>query len=135
MSETAELLFVNEAFYHVFRTRDLAAMDELWSIRETVACIHPGWHALTTRDEVMDSWHGILSNPDSPRIACRGARAYVMDNVGFVVCYEVIDSNVLVATNVFARENGVWKLVHHQAGPCNVPPEEIEEEPDEGALQ
>ena len=135
MSETAELLFINDAFYHVFRTRDLAAMDELWAAREQVACIHPGWHALTTRDDVMDSWHGILSNPDSPSIACRGARAYVMGHVGFVVCYEVIDGNVLVATNVFARENGVWKLVHHQAGPCNVPPEELEDEPEEGALQ
>lgn len=135
MTETAELLFINDAFYHVFRTRDATAMDGLWALGEPVACIHPGWHALTTREDVMDSWRGILSNPDSPHIACRGARAHMIGEVGFVICYEVIDGSVLVATNVFARENGVWKLVHHQAGPCNTPPAELEEEAEEGSLQ
>ena len=135
MSATAELLFVNDAFYHVFRTRDVDGMDGLWAHGTPVACIHPGWHALTTRDEVMTSWRGILSNPDLPSIACRGARGFVMGEVGFVVCYEVIGNNVLVATNVFAREEGAWKLVHHQAGPCNTPPADLDEEPEESAVQ
>ncbi len=49
MSESAEILFANETFYHVFRTRDLGAMDELWARRAPVVCVHPGWQALTTR--------------------------------------------------------------------------------------
>ncbi len=67
MSDTAELLFANEAFYHVFRGRDLAAMGDLWARRAPVACVHPGWHALNTREAVMDSWEGILSTPRRPR--------------------------------------------------------------------
>jgi hypothetical protein len=38
----------------------------------------------------------------------------------------------LVATNVFVREGGAWKMVHHQAGP--LPPAREESEPPGGAL-
>lgn len=134
-SRNAELLFANEAFYLAFCERDLETMDALWATRGPVACIHPGWQALTSREEVMDSWRGILSNPDSPKIACRGARPYLLGEIGFVVCYEQIESAVLVATNVFTREDGAWKLVHHQAGPCNLPPSDLAPEPEAGPVQ
>ncbi len=35
----------------------------------------------------------------------------------FVVCGEALDGDELIATNYFVREDGVWKMVHHQAGP------------------
>ena len=135
MSENAEILFTNETFYHVFRTRDLGAMDDLWARRAPVVCAHPGWQALTTREAVMESWRGILSNPDAPPIACRAPRAYVEGGLGFVVCYEVVGESVLVATNIFAREDGAWKMVHHQAGPCRAAPGEIEAEAPHGPMQ
>jgi hypothetical protein len=34
-----------------------------------------------------------------------------------VICVEHLDGGDLIATNVFAREGTLWKLVHHQAGP------------------
>ena len=77
MSDTAELLFANEAFYHVFRSRDLAAMEDLWAKRAPVICVHPGWQALTTRDAVMESWRGILTNPEAPSVDCRAAHAHL----------------------------------------------------------
>ncbi len=43
MSENAEILFTNETFYHVFRSRDLCAMDAIWARRAPVVCVHPGW--------------------------------------------------------------------------------------------
>lgn len=135
MRETAELLFVNEAFYDAFRARDAARMDALWAGRQCVGCIHPGWRPLTSRREVIESWRGILANPRSPRIACRGAQAFVRGTLGFVVCYEVIESNVLAATNVFAREDGSWKLIHHQAGACDLPLAALEDEPEPAPLQ
>jgi hypothetical protein len=66
MSETAAILFANNAFYIAFRGRDLEAMDDLWAREAPVACIHPGWHALSGREDVMDSWEGILTNPNAP---------------------------------------------------------------------
>ncbi len=135
MSDTAELLFANEAFYHVFRGRDLAAMEDLWARRAPVTCVHPGWQALLTREAVMDSWRGILANADAPKVDCRGARAHLLGALGVVVCYEILGPNVLVATNLFLREDGAWRLAHHHAGPCGVPPAELAEEPPEEPMQ
>jgi ketosteroid isomerase-like protein len=130
MRDEATLLFANEAFYEAFAGRDTAAMEALWAKRHPVAVIHPGWHALAGREAVMRSWRGILENPEAPDIACRGARAFVQGEAAFVVCYEVLGDSVLAATNVFVREDGEWRLVHHQAGPCPAP---APGEPDEDA--
>ncbi len=135
MSEIASLLFANEAFYLVFRSRDVAGMDALWAPGPAVSCIHPGWDALENRDDVMTSWRAILGNPDSPGVACRGARARVLGGTGLVVCYEIVGSSVLVATNVFVKDGADWKMVHHQAGPCRVPPEKLAEDPEPVPVQ
>jgi hypothetical protein len=135
MSDTAELSFANETFYHVFRGRDLAAMDDLWARRAPVACVHPGWHALGTREAIMESWNNILSNPEAPAVDCRAARARLVGGLGIVICYEVLGPSVLVATNVFLREDGAWRMVHHHAGPCSARPPELAEEPAEEPIQ
>lgn len=135
MSDRAQILFVNEAFYQIFRDRDAAAMDTLWAREAPVACIHPGWSALTTREEVMESWAGILANPESPQVSCHRPKAYLGGDQAFVICYEAIGQALLVATNVFQRESGTWKLVHHQAGPCHAEPRELAEEEEDPRLQ
>ena len=116
MSDTDAILFANEAFYAAFSRRDVDAMDVLWAKGRPVSCIHPGWPALDGREEIMKSWRAILSNPQSPRVQCQGAHAYLAGDAAWIVCYEVIEGGALVATNVFVREGGVWKIVHHQAG-------------------
>jgi len=129
MSEQAVVLFANEAFYVAFAACDFPAMDALWSSRESVSCIHPGWNALAGRQQVMESWRAILASHNAPRIGCRNAVARVLGNSAYVVCYEAIDGSFLVATNVFVREHGGWKMVHHQAG-ATPPP--AADESDEG---
>lgn len=135
MSERAKLLFANDAFYNAFGNRDASAMDALWAQRTPVTCIHPGWHALTSRDDVMESWRSILGNPNSPHITCRGAQAVSRGDVGLVVCYEMIGGTVLVASNVFVREGDAWMLMHHQAGPCDSLPAELAGEQPEDSVQ
>lgn len=130
MSETDAVLFANEAFYRAFADRDLKAMDEIWARALPIACIHPGWPALIGREAVMTSWRRILSGAGAPQIACREAEAFLRGEMAFVVCYEEITGQFLVATNVFAREGGRWKLVHHQAGPSPAPPAAEEDEPE-----
>ncbi len=125
MSETAKLLFANDAFYNAFSSRDASAMDALWAHQTPVTCIHPGWQALTSRDDVMESWRAILGNPNAPSITCRGAQGIIRGDVGLVVCYEMIDKAVLVASNIFVRESDAWLLMHHQAGPCEALPSEL----------
>lgn len=122
MSDRDALLFANEAFYQAFNDRDIAAMDAAWSRQASCACIHPGWGCLDGRDEVMRSWTAIIANPASPRVRCHNATAYLYGGVGFVVCFEELDGQFLIATNVFVHEGPVWKMVHHQAGPTSEAP-------------
>ncbi len=124
MSEHAAVNFANEAFYLAFSTRDLEAMDALWARQAPVTCIHPGWSALTGRDAVMESWQAILTNPSSPVVDCRNPVAHLFGDVGYVICYEAHDQGVLIATNIFVREEGAWKMIHHQAGATSSVPEE-----------
>lgn len=128
MSAREAVLFANEAFYRAFADRDLRAMSEIWSERVPVLCIHPGWPPVQGREAVLKSWQGILGNPDSPAISCLAAEAYINGEMAFVVCYEEIQGQYLIATNVFVREGGPWRLVHHHAGPTSgAPPEQGDE--------
>ena len=111
------VIAANQAFYAAFRARDLDAMGKLWAEEHVVACIHPGWHILYGRDEVMASWQAILQNDQPLAIVCSEATAFVFGSTAFVTCTEDIGGTELVATNIFARENGDWKIVHHHAGP------------------
>ncbi len=120
--EQAAVLAANEAFYRAFAARDLAAMDRVWARGVAVTCVHPGWAPLLGRETVMESWAGILGNPDSPNIRCLEAQARIYGEAAMVVCYEVVQRGYLVATNLFVREGGAWKLCHHQAGPTTGQP-------------
>ena len=108
-------------FTALFADRDEDAMDDLWSVSEQVACLHPGWGPLFGREEVLSTWTAIIRNPDSP-ILCHDAHAHVYGETAYVICFEEIAGNFLVATNVFVREGRLWKMVHHQAGPTSVRP-------------
>ena len=129
MSDTDAVLFANEAFYQAFVDRDLQAMEAMWSHEVPVSCIHPGWAPLFGRDEVMTSWAAIVSAPGAPDIRCRGARAQVYGETAFVVCFEQLGGDFLIATNVFVREGSVWRMVHHQAGPTAGQPAPEDEAP------
>lgn len=135
--DEVEVLALNRAFYAAFRARDLSSMDDLWAREHTVTCIHPGWLPLRGRQQVMASWRAIFgdedggSDPDSnARVRCASATAQVVGDTAIVLCDELFDEaeddgeptdddedGHLVATNIFTREDGEWRLLHHQAGP------------------
>ena len=131
MSNDAALLFANEAFYRAFADRDMRAMRAVWADDTPTACTHPGWGPLVGADAVLASWQAILSGPGAPSIECRPVRAFTLGDSGFVLCYEHIGDDTLVATNVFVRRGSVWKMVHHHAGPLAQPLPEDEADPQE----
>lgn len=116
MRDEEAVLAANAAFYAAFAGRDMAAIDALWAEHVPVACIHPGWHALHGREQVMASWAAILSGPQPPAIRHANAVACVFGDCAFVTCSEHLPSGDLVATNVFVRQNGTWRMTHHHAG-------------------
>lgn len=115
--EDLDVLAANAAFYRAFAERDLDAMEALWARSSRVACTHPGWRALHGRDAVMESWRSILDSPDAPEISCSRESVIPGDGMAVVLCVESLRGGSLAATNVFVREAGAWRIVHHHAGP------------------
>jgi hypothetical protein len=111
------VLAANDAFYDAFARRDPAAMDVMWSRIHPLACIHPGWNALRTREEIIASWEAIIGNPNQPRVVSGGAEALVFGDTAVVICREFVGGAALLASNVFVNEDGRWRMVHHQSGP------------------
>jgi len=117
MSREIEVLEANQAFYRAFTAHDADAMDALWARHAPVACIHPGWDALDGRGEVVGSFRAILESSSAPQVRCTGAAAHLVGDTAFVTCHELVSGARLVATNVFTREEGAWRMVHHHSSP------------------
>ena len=100
----------------------MGAMDAVWARNAPVTCLHPGWTLLSGREEVLESWHGILDNPNQPRIVGGGATVTVFGETALVLCREVVSGSPLYATNVFVREEGKWRMTHHHSGAVMMPP-------------
>lgn len=117
MTIEEDVLQANERFYQAFNLKDAKLMEDAWASAHVVTCVHPGWNVLEGREDVLDSWHSILANPNQPRIVSGGASAKVFGDLAVVVCRELVAGSPLVATNLFVLEEGAWKLFHHQSGP------------------
>ncbi len=122
MTFEEEALFANDTFYLAFTQKDYAAMERLWAARYPTLCIHPGWRALGTREEILESWRQILGNPQQPGIDFYNATAASLDSVVMVTCYEELPGSVCIASNGFVREGGELRMFHHHSGPCASPP-------------
>jgi ketosteroid isomerase-like protein len=116
MTDSDAVLAANLEFYRAFTARDIAAMDALWASQAPVACLHPGWTALNERTAIMESWSGILSHPDAPRVACYDEQVFLYGDVALVLCEEELEGGTLAASNLFVREADEWRIAHHHAG-------------------
>ena len=113
----------NERFYRAFQALDIAAMDEAWAHGNDVKCVHPGWPLLTGWDAVRESWRAIFENTEEMNFTIADLQVVVRGELGWVTCTENILSEVrgrvgvtaILATNVFARDDDGWRMVHHHA--------------------
>lgn len=131
-----DVALANRAFYEALQARDLAAMDLVWSHGPETTCVHPGWHRLEGWSEIRRSWQNIFANSRPWSVSCEDVRVRMDGEIAVVACVEVIlpfgadepsDAARMQATNVFAREEGVWRLVHHHASP-SASPESVDSE-------
>ena len=124
---TRQVLEQNEAFYAAFNARDVDAMAAVWAEESPCACLHPSSPPIHGRASVLRSWFQILSNPDTPIVACMRSEMRRYGNTVVVDCYERASGRrdeqrtiaVLAATNVFVREDGAWRVAHHHASPVS----------------
>ena len=123
MSDADDVLAVNERFYAAFSNRDFAAMDAIWAAQSPVSCVHPGWMTLRGRSDVLHSWAAIISNPGQPRVVPGAATADIHGEIAIVHCREFVAGTPLVATNIFVREGGQWRMLHHHSSPVAMAPD------------
>ncbi len=118
-SDEEEILEAHVAFYDAFADRDVDAMEEIWARGAAVSCIHPGWTLLVGRDAVLESWRSILEGSAAPEVVSSREVVHLLGDVALVLCLETLTEGQLMATNVFTKEMGHWKMVHHHAGPIS----------------
>lgn len=110
----------NRRFYEAFQSASFKAMQAAWGEGEHVQCIHPGSECIAGRDAVLKSWEIILAAA-SFSITLEDVRIYAGETDGWVTCVEVVTSpgsrGRVQATNVFEKQGGVWKIVHHHGSP------------------
>jgi ketosteroid isomerase-like protein len=124
MAETAALLEANRAFYAALESRDPSEMEERWSHADDVTCTHPGWHRLDGWEDVSRSWEAIFANSRAWKVHPEEEHAFLSGDLGVVLCIEILqpvgghgDPARMQATNVYRREDGLWRIVHHHASP------------------
>ncbi len=113
----------NGRFYRAFEELDVIAMDAVWMHAEHVTCVHPGWPLLVGWSAVRESWRAIFTNTAEMRFTLSDVRAEAAGVLGWVTCTENILSDVrgrvavtaILATNLFARVDDAWLMVHHHA--------------------
>ena len=127
-ADLAALEFANDAFYQAFAAGDLDAMEAVWAELPNVYCCHPGWPPITSRAAVMASWREILAASGPMPVICVAPKPTVFGDVGLVCCYERLASQHLVASNLFVRADGRWRMIHHQAGPLARVPDDAKVE-------
>lgn len=120
-----EVTKLNESFYRAFESLDVGLMDQIWAHQEYVTCIHPGWSIRVGWPAVRDSWVVIFNNTFSMAFELTELQVQVAGDVAWVICTENITSRVaetpqnsrVVATNLFERIEGEWKIIHHHGSP------------------
>lgn len=125
MNDQELVLKANEAFYAAFAQGDFTAMQAVWARSAPVACLHPGWPPLHDRIKIMQSWQGILANPPKPSIMVLQPQVQLHGDTAVVICWEAIGNLHLVATNIFVREGGTWRMVMHQSGQTSHAPKGV----------
>lgn len=123
MSDLEEVEQANARFYRAFETLDLGQMEAVWTHGEYVKCVHPGWPLLIGWEAVRSSWQAIFESAAEMRFTIGEVLAEVTGDLAWVTCTENILSEVrgrvtvtsVLATNIFERGDGGWRLIHHHA--------------------
>ncbi|OEU94410.1 nuclear transport factor 2 family protein [Streptomyces oceani] len=124
----------NTALYEAVERADLEALGELW-LDDEVTVVHPGWPALSGRDEVLRSYALIMANTEYVQFFLTDVRISVLGDTAVVSCTENILSGgpaeadgsagplvggLVVATNVFRRAADGWRVWSHHGSPVLV---------------
>jgi ketosteroid isomerase-like protein len=120
-----EIRAANDQFYAALNsmfTGDLAPMNAIWSHQDDVTDLGPFGGRLAGWDAVGAEFKKEAGMKLGGHVICKDLLVRAAFEMGYTVCVEQGENMsadgkpVMVshrATNIFRRENGQWKLVHH----------------------
>ena len=111
------------AFYAALAEGDLDRMMALWADDDAAICNHPGGPRLIGRDAIRASFREIFAG-GGVRVSVVGVQAWRTPDVAVHSLIERIavegrggsQTVDVVATNVFVRSGGGWRILVHHAG-------------------
>jgi ketosteroid isomerase-like protein len=132
MSEHEEVRQANRGFYDAFETLEVEQMERVWLQEPHIVCIHPGWRPLSGWGPIMHSWERIFDSTFEMKFDISEIQIMMQGDLAVVVVqenltqrgYDGIVKSTVLATNVFERSGGEWKMVLHHGSPVAMPADE-----------
>ena len=121
-----DILETNNRFYRALAQADLAGMDEVWAHSPKTECVHPGWDRLRGWPAIRESWRRIFQGQGPQPVDISDILVHRRGDMAWVTCYENIaresglgsvQISQMLATNVYERIDGRWRLVIHHTSP------------------
>jgi ketosteroid isomerase-like protein len=124
MSEETNIRKASEQFYAALNNMlngDAAPLAKIWSHGKNVTTMHPIGGRQTGWDSVRDSFQQVADMSSDGSVTLRDQTIRVVGDMAYEVGIE--KGQLTLAgekaqfeqrvTNIYCRENGEWKLVHH----------------------
>ena len=113
------------AFYEALTKSDLDAMMSVWADDDDIYCVHPNGARITGVEEVRESWRKIFAGGQTLRFQLRDQQYVQGMMLSVHSVYEHITVSgeprprgPMVATNIYLRTEGGWRMVAHHASPA-----------------
>lgn len=122
MNIFAQSSFAEKAFYQAFEDKNLDAMMAVWLEQGNLCCIHPGGERLQTWAEIRSSWRAIFSSNVNMQIEVLDKKVHLSEEVAIHYVKEQISvadasRGLVLATNIYTKQQGGWKMIAHHASP------------------
>jgi ketosteroid isomerase-like protein len=97
----------------------------VWLDDDGVKCVHPGWPLLSGYARVMGSWEAIFESTRSIAFELADLDVRLVGGLAWVTNVERMRMHdgegdrgaEALATNLFVRHGGAWRMVLHHASP------------------
>ena len=126
MADQDEVLKASDRFYSALdrlTNGDASAMADVWSHRGDVTAMHAFGGRQSGWDDVWSTWEQMSRSVTQGRVRVTQQQLRVLGDVAYTTGIEQVEVAVnerdlrfeTRVTNIFRREGGDWKLVHHHA--------------------
>jgi len=114
------------SFYEAFESLDLTRMGKVWAHDERVVCVHPGRERAVGWAAVRATWEDVFANTLQITFEVSEVALHVSSDLAAMSVTENLRSlspggggvvGQVLAVNLFARREGVWRLIAHHASP------------------